>query len=366
LTYYDLTVEVDDLNSIEKISDAIDDVISGGESDSTAHLVLGKLGHYKNPHSDLDYLEMEGPDVDISNWTSENKGRLVENPKKGEVVFLFYYYYDHADYVLTKNENFNNICFEFKSFKDEAVLTRQDYSGVELTANDASGGGELRLEIIFSNGQSFQGTPEGKDELIKELHNFLSETEDREIQEEDIVKKKNGSAVFFPYGDFTLEDEFYDEVPEYRNLVNVAIKNFVDDFKEKAEVFFGEKILIGEKILVSDGKDLHELEEWTNVIQNSEMLGGIYIFLINEISADDLNGLFLSMDDYGFYAIFPSNGELINQGYYEGEYNTGYFNMDNEEAYTYAYIDDDGSYNPKEGRETIVMQYNEAVKNFTK
>ena len=182
----------------------------------------------------------------------------------------------------------------------------------------------------------------------------------------DIVKKKNGSAVFFPYGDFTLEDEFYDEVPEYRNLVNVAIKNFVDDFKEKAEVFFGEKILIGEKILVSDGKDLHELEEWTNVIQNSEMLGGIYIFLINEISADDLNGLFLSMDDYGFYAIFPSNGELINQGYYEGEYNTGYFNMDNEEAYTYAYIDDDGSYNPKEGRETIVMQYNEAVKNFTK
>jgi len=174
LTYYDLTVEAEDLNSIEKISIAIDDVISGGESDSTAHLVLGKLGHYKNPHSRLDYLEMEGSDVDISDWTSENKGKLIENPKKGEVVFVYFYYYDHADYVLTKNENFNNICFEFKSFKDEAVLTRRDYSGFDLTANDASGGGEYRLEIICSNSQSFHGTPEGKDELIEELHDYLT------------------------------------------------------------------------------------------------------------------------------------------------------------------------------------------------
>jgi len=174
LTYFDFTVEAKDLNSIEKISDAIDDIISGGESDSTAHLVLGKLGHYKNPHSNLDYLEMEDPDVDISDWTSENKGKLIENPKKGEVVFVYFYYYDHADYVLTKNENFNNICFEFKSFKDEAVLTRRDYSGFDLTANDASGGGEYRLEIICSNSQSFHGTPEGKDELIEELHDYLT------------------------------------------------------------------------------------------------------------------------------------------------------------------------------------------------
>jgi len=174
LNYFDLTVEEQDLNSIEKISDAIDDIISGGESDSTAHLVLGKLGHYKNPHSNLDYLKMEDPDVDISDWTSENKGKLIENPKKGEVVFVYFYYYDHADYVLTKNENFNNICFEFKSFKDEAVLTRRDYSGFDLTANDASGGGEYRLEIICSNSQSFHGTPEGKDELIEELHDYLT------------------------------------------------------------------------------------------------------------------------------------------------------------------------------------------------
>ena len=40
LTYYNLTVEVKDLNSIEKISDRISDVISGGNDISTAHPVL--------------------------------------------------------------------------------------------------------------------------------------------------------------------------------------------------------------------------------------------------------------------------------------------------------------------------------------
>ena len=177
LTYYDLTVEVEDLNSIEKISDAISNVISGGESDSTAHLVLGKLGHYKNPHSDLDYLEMEGPDVDISDCTTENKGKLIENPKKGEVVFLFYYYYDHAAYMLYRNENFNNICFEVKSFKNEAVMTKLDYSGFELTLVDASGDGGYRLEIICSDGRSFEGTVADQEDLIEEFHDYLTENE---------------------------------------------------------------------------------------------------------------------------------------------------------------------------------------------
>ena len=384
LTYYDLTVEEKDLNSIEKISDAISNVISGGESDSTAHLVLGKLGHYKNPHSDLDYLEMEGPDVDISDCTTENKGKLIENPKKGEVVFLFYYYYDHADYVLTKNENFNNICFEFKSFKDEAVLTRRDYSGFELTANDASGGGELRLEIICSNGQTFRGTPEDEDELIEEFHDYLTEIEERETQEGDIAKKENGVLVSVRINHSNNFDNWVDEVndtsfedgsytQEAKDWMVASIESFVDDFKEKAEAFFGEKILIGERIIFNiEGKeDLHELDEKANTIEVE--LGDydetrIFILLINEISADDLNGVFLSMDDYGFYAQFPSNGELIEQGYDEGEYDTGYFNMDDKEGYICGHIKEDGSckstarYEENVFLKRTIKAYNKVVK----
>ena len=167
LTYYDLTVEVEDLNSIEKIRDRLSDVISGGESESTAHLVLGSLGQ--------DNASIENSEIDDFDFSIENKGKLIENPKKGEVVFLFYYYYDHAAYMLYRNENFKNICFEVKSFKNEAVMTKLDYSGFELTANDASGGGELRLEIICSDGRSFEGTVEDQEDLIEEFHDYLTE-----------------------------------------------------------------------------------------------------------------------------------------------------------------------------------------------
>ena len=175
LNYYDETVEVEDLNSIEKIRDRLSDVISGGESESTAHLVLGGLSHFKQKRLDSDYVSLESSDIDDFDFSIENKGKLIENPKKGEVVFVFFYYYDHADYVLTRNENFNNICFEVKSFKNEAVLTERNYSGFELTAGDASGDGGYRLEIICSDGQSFEGTVEDQEDLIEEFHDYLTE-----------------------------------------------------------------------------------------------------------------------------------------------------------------------------------------------
>jgi len=167
LNYYDETVEVEDLNSIEKIRDRLSDVISGGESESTAHLVLGSLGQ--------DNASIESSEIDDFDFSIKNKGKLIENPKKGEVVFLFYYYYDHAAYMLYRNENFKNICFEVKSFKNEAVMTKLDYSGFELTLMDASGDGGYRLEIICSDGQSFEGTVEDQEDLIEEFHDYLTE-----------------------------------------------------------------------------------------------------------------------------------------------------------------------------------------------
>ena len=169
LNYYDETVEVEDLNSIEKIRDRLSDVISGGESESTAHLVLGSLGQ--------DNASIESSEIDDFDFSIKNKGKLIENPKKGEVVFLFYYYYDHAAYMLYRNENFKNICFEVKSFKNEAVMTKLDYSGFELTLMDASGDGGYRLEIICSDGRSFEGTVADQEDLIEEFHDYLTENE---------------------------------------------------------------------------------------------------------------------------------------------------------------------------------------------
>ena len=119
--------------------------------------------------------------------------------------------------------------------------------------------------------------------------------------------------------------------------------------------------MIGEKILISDGSNLHELEKWT---KNGNEIDSIYVLLINEISADDLNGVFLSMNDYGFYAVFTSDDKLINQGYDRGEYDTGYFNMEDEEAYIEGYINEDGDYNSTSNNEYELEEiaiYNKAM-----
>ena len=71
------------------------------------------------------------------------------------------------------------------------------------------------------------------------------------------------------------------------------------------------------------------------------------------------------MDDYGFYAIFPSNGELIEQGYDYGEYDTGYFNMDDKEGYICGHIKEGGSVIPNDERsyyEGSIKAYNKVVK----
>ena len=175
LTYYDLIVEEKNLNSIENISEQISNVIEGGESESTSHLILGNLNHFKDVALSSSYLSIESTDIDSFDYTIKNKGKLVETPKKGEVVFLFYHRYDHADYNLTKNDNFTNVCFKIKSFKNEAVLIDTYDPGFELTANDASGGGVKYLEIICANGKTFEGSVEGKDDLIKEFHTYLTD-----------------------------------------------------------------------------------------------------------------------------------------------------------------------------------------------
>ena len=93
-----MTVEEKDLNSIEKIRERISDVISDGESESTS-LVLGELySHKEKMMSKKEYVSIESSGVDIFDYTVEYQGRLIEKPK-GEVVFIYYYYYDHAIFL---------------------------------------------------------------------------------------------------------------------------------------------------------------------------------------------------------------------------------------------------------------------------
>ncbi len=177
LTYYDWIVKKKDLNSIEKIRGFVSDVIEGGESESTAHLVLGTLESNKGNKLDEVHLLMEDQDGDVVEFSIKNRGELIERPKKGEIVFVYFYYYDHSSYTLEPKKKLKNICFEIKSFQGEAVLTKRHYPGFELIAEDAGGGGEFRLEVLCDDGQSFEGTVENKEELINEVSDYLLEQE---------------------------------------------------------------------------------------------------------------------------------------------------------------------------------------------
>lgn len=55
--------------------------------------------------------------------------------------------------------------------------------------------------------------------------------------------------------------------------------------------------------------------------------------LTKEVPTEIMNALFLDMDEYGFYATFENDDEIIQQGYDYGEYDTGYFSHDQDDNY---------------------------------
>lgn len=326
ITYYDLIVEEKNLNSVEKISEQISNVIEGGESDSSSHLVLGSLNHFKDTALSSSYLSIESTDIDSFDYTIENKGKLVETPKKGEVVFLFYYRYDHAGYSLTKNKNLTNVCFKVKSFKNEAVMIDRDDSGFELTAHDASGGGVMYLEIICANGLSFEGSVERKDDLIQEFHTYLTDKQKKPAKEkgENYLIKISPSFLFTKIHNWENDaglDKDYNPTQKAIDYCVDLMKDFIDEFKEKFDGVIGEKILIS-----YNSENFYELRELKNTFKSNFEDLNVYILLKTKILGEDLNNIFLSMSDYGFYASYPDNEEkIITQGYDEGEYDTGYF-----------------------------------------
>jgi len=363
ITYYDLIVEEKNLNSVEKIREQISKVIEGGESDSTSHLVLGSLNHFKDTALSSSYLSIESTDIDTFDYTIENKGKLVENPKKGEVVFLFYYRYDHAGYSLTKNKNFTNVCFKVKSFKNEAVMIDRDDPGFELIAHDASGGGVMYLEIICSNGLSFEGSVEGKDDLIQEFHTYLTDKQKKPAKEkgENYLIKISPSFLFTKIHNWENDeglDKDYNPTQKAIDYCVGRMKDFIDEFKEKFDGVIGEKILIS-----YNSEDFHELSELRNTFKSNFEDLNVYILLKTKILGEDLNNIFLSMSDYGFYASYPDNEEkIITQGYDEGEYDTGYFagiigNWDCDPKY---YISDEN--NPMS---LSLKKYNEVMKKLS-
>jgi hypothetical protein len=180
LTYEEWRLKEKDINSVQKLNDIISTLTEGEER--TAHLVLGKLESSKASNLDRTLVSIEHSDGDDVDFTIKNKGSLIKKPKKGEIVFVCFYYYDHSSHTLNPKKEFKNISLEIKSFQGEAVLTKTDYPNFDIITEDASGGGEYRLEIYCDDGKSFEGTVTNKKDLINEFSEYLVKRK--------IIKKK--------------------------------------------------------------------------------------------------------------------------------------------------------------------------------
>jgi|TARA_B100001971_G_scaffold30393_1_gene24743 hypothetical protein len=179
LTYYVETIKEKDINSIQKLSEYFLVFSEEPPDMRTSHLVLGSLESDKGNILDTVYVSIENSDESVGDAVDfiriKNTGKLINEPKKGEVVFVYFYYYNHATYELRAHKKIKNICPETKSFQGEAIITKTDDIIFELIAEDASGGGEYRLQILFNDGDCLEGTVGNKDELMQQISDYLTD-----------------------------------------------------------------------------------------------------------------------------------------------------------------------------------------------
>jgi len=156
-------------------------------------------------------------------------------------------------------------------------------------------------------------------------------------------------------------DKDYNPTEKAKDYSVNLMKSFIDELKEK---FDGEDNPIGEKILITyNSEDFHDLSELKDTFKSDWEDLNVYILLKKKILGEELNNIFLSMSDYGFYASYQNNeGEIVTQGYDEGEYDTGYFaaNTGDYDLDPKGYISDKN--NPMS---LSLKKYNEVIKTLS-
>ena len=170
LNYFDYSVDLKEINSKEKLSKHLLDLVENPPHEGTSHLVLGNLDdEYLLESNCLSIEDTDENEVDHINIKNKNTGELIK-PKKGHAILVFYYYYDHGMYKMNTSKKINDIYLETKHFNDEAIIFKTDYPDFEIIGEEASGGGVHRFKIIFEDNYTFEGSGE---EWIEEVFDHL-------------------------------------------------------------------------------------------------------------------------------------------------------------------------------------------------
>jgi len=160
---------------------------------------------------------------------------------------------------------------------------------------------------------------------------FGNNSDSNEIDFDDYEDKKSiiGFAVALGGESYNFDDGS-DEFNEY---IYKRTNEFIQELKESFNGIMGEQIVSTSFGAFQDYND----DDKRNYKYDDEDYINLYIKINKQLPIDKLDAIFLSMNEYEFYAKFENDDEeVIVQGYDQGEYDTGYFSDGDE--YTNDYV----------------------------
>ena len=313
-----------DVNTKSKLREVLSDYISKWNSGDR------ESGLLFPPDSVIDN---DGNSVEL---LIKKSGDLISRPIKGKILFLSYYFYEGEVYAVPLR-NDKAVTAIGKRFYGESYVTKFVQGDQELYGEPKDVGehnGDVSWKLLLHNKTKFMNDfrridsdSEDMSKLVEDIFAFFEEY--LPLKKNNISNKKikgatqNSKFVLCIDMDF-VERKFEDEEwsdEEYYKISLKTIEEFVNDIKNKTEGNIADRILIcnPEEYFIDDLK---------KGVKKIKCFDGIkaYVLVTKEIPALDLDSILLDIDYYGFYASYPNDeGEIITQGYDEGEYDTGYF-----------------------------------------
>jgi len=357
-TFYTETKKLEDVDTKEKLKDFLKEFQENADQESECCTTADSIDSFET--EDGEYVDYE----------VEKSGRLVEEVEEDEVVFVYTYKYNDSSYEVTLNDD-SSVYLETKKFGDVELIMSYTQDGEELeyemqTAHDSDGtfvgfssnkNGEMHTIDIVELYEECNEDEELRDETLAERifelleeENELEKTDftddDKDIDVDDLdfdnfddtraVLKINPRHIFSRIEDNfedleNWEDENGHFIPEIVEFAKELTEELIDDIRAKLEGFVEERVLLGSY----SSEELFEFEDGISKVNFDGL--DVYFVMTKEIPQDILNALFLDITEYGFSADFVGeDGDVITQGYDEGEYDTGYFASNGADEYINA------------------------------
>jgi len=177
LTYYHETIKKSEINSIKEITNRLIQFIETAEHDHGSAPVIGQLSSekgknlIKNKNARRDYSVRDSNGNDI-NLKIKNIGRLIEKPKKNEIIFIWYYQYISSEYHFTPIKHKKDLHINIKCFDTEAIIEPVDNLDFEFECESADKPSEIYLQILCDDRQ-FENSIDFKEDLVNQFAAYL-------------------------------------------------------------------------------------------------------------------------------------------------------------------------------------------------